>query len=231
MVVPIVELEVELEKGLVLRVERTSEPTSEQLSSWIERYGAEGPMAYADAVAMRTSHVPNRERSLWRFLTKLNGRWRAHPGDVELLSRLIQQDPALVSARDADRQTPLHHLIDKIRPDSSNAEIAIFEALAELVLQKGADPDAKDKNGNTPLFFASTPRAVVFLVQRGAHINTANNRGNTPLMHAVHDRELFESLLMLGADPHQTNLTGESAHTWALLAQNDPLASPRRQSH
>jgi ankyrin repeat protein len=194
----------------------------QQLSWWVERYGSEGPMTYAEAVAMSRATVPNRARSLRRFLTKLvRGRWCAEPGDVEMLAGLISREPALVMARDADGQTPLHHLMAQIRPDSTDAEVAVFEALAERTLIGGSDPNAKDKNGFTPLFLASTPRAAVFLVQRGARVNEANNQGNTALMHAVHDQKLFDALLTLGADPHQANCAGKNAYTWSLLVRKE----------
>jgi ankyrin repeat protein len=159
-------------------------------------------------------------------LTKVVGRWSAGPDDVEILTQLIQREPALVTARDVTGETPLHHVIAQIRPGASDADNATFEALADLILRTGADPNAKDNKGFTPLFFASTPRAATLLVERGARVNDADNLGNTALMHAVHDRALFDALLTLGADAHQANLAGASAHTWTLLVRSSKAADP-----
>ncbi|MDI1430691.1 ankyrin repeat domain-containing protein [Polyangium sorediatum] len=218
-ILPSVEFEVDLVESVVRRAERVSESTPEHLARWIERYGCEGPMTYAEAVATQITHVPDRARSLRRFLTKLVRRaFRAEPSDVEILARLIREEPTLVHARDAIGRTPLHHLIEQIRADPpSRPENVTLEALAELVLLKGGDPNARDEKGLTALFLASTPRAAALLVRHGARVNEANHQGNTALMHAVHDPKLFDALLNLGADPHQVNSSGHSAHTWKML--------------
>jgi hypothetical protein len=218
-IVPVVELAVEIERGLVRSAERVSRSSAEQLDWWVEQYGCDGPMTHAEAVEMRASHVVDRARSLRRFLTKVAcSAWRAEAGDVEILARLIGEDPGLAHARDAAGQTPLHHLTERIRShDSADSENAILEALLLLVLKSGGDPNAKDEEGLTPLFFASTPRVATLLVQHGARVNDANNLGSTALMHAIHNPPLFDALLQLGADPHQKNLAGHSAHTWKSL--------------
>ncbi len=220
-IVPWIEFEVDVVDSVVRGAERVSESTPEHLARWIEQYGCEGPMTYAEAVAMQRSHAPNRARSLRRFLTKLvQWNWRAEPSDVELLAQLIRDEPTLVHARDAIGRTPLHHLIAQIRADDpSSPEDVTLEALAELILMNGADPNARDEKGLTAVFLASTPRAATMLVRRGARVNDANHQGSTALMHAVHDPKLFDALLKLGADPHQANSAGHSAHTWKMLAE------------
>jgi len=56
--------------------------------------------------------------------------------------------------------------------------------VAEVLLAKGADVDAKDGSGQTPLHVASsleTKRVPELLIAKGANVNARDNRGNTPL--------------------------------------------------
>ncbi|WP_071994834.1 ankyrin repeat domain-containing protein [Candidatus Synechococcus spongiarum] len=76
-------------------------------------------------------------------------------------------------------------------------------------LSKGKDPNAKDSNGLTPLFWAvdlsKTPEVVKVLLDAGADFNTRNVLGSTPLHWAAQfsqTPEMVEVLLEAGADPN-----------------------------
>jgi len=64
----------------------------------------------------------------------------ARAGDVAEVKRLLEADPSLLNARDAEARTPLHH-----------AASAGSKAVVELLLEKGAEVSPKDKWNLTPL--------------------------------------------------------------------------------
>ncbi len=98
-------------------------------------------------------------------------------------------------------------------------------AVAAL-LKAGADPNIRDRNGNTPLtFVAQKPDFVQALVTAGADVNAESRSGNFPLKEAVspnHCQGRVEScvvavklLLSAGADPGHRNRFGDFAETYA----------------
>jgi len=53
-----------------------------------------------------------------------------------------------------------------------------------LLLEKGAEPDSKAKDGSTPLQLAAQQgcaEGVSLLIVKGATVNARNNQGKTPL--------------------------------------------------
>jgi ankyrin repeat protein len=73
----------------------------------------------------------------------------------------------------------------------------------QLLLQHGADPNARDKKGDTPLHYAVRENAfliVSHLLQNGADPNLADHKGKVPLRTAeLIDTELERLLLKYGA--------------------------------
>lgn len=98
------------------------------------------------------------------------------------------------------------------RPDVSDLHFAAqggdVEGIARLVAA-GADVNARDEHGNTPLKYASAepvPAAVRKLIELGADVNLGDARGFTPLhcaaAHGFYSEamEMAEALLARGAD-------------------------------
>ena len=78
-------------------------------------------------------------------------------------------------------------------------------ALAQSLLDQGADIDVKDDDGRTPLHYAAEANAsevAEVLLKNGADVNAKGNNGITPLHYAayVNAREVAEVLLQNGAD-------------------------------
>lgn len=96
-----------------------------------------------------------------------------------------------------------------------------------FLLAKGADPDIKDRDGDTPLILATQigyAEGVRTLIIASAHINQANTRGETPIIFAVHNRDLIMARLLLanGANARQADrIAGKSARDYAA---DDPRA-------
>ena len=87
--------------------------------------------------------------------------------------------------------TPLHAAI-------GNDDLSI----ARRLIAAGANVNARDGGGNTPLWCASTRAEVELLVAHGAIVNSRSNLGRTPLhWAALHDRaEAAAALIAHGAD-------------------------------
>lgn len=90
-----------------------------------------------------------------------------------------------------------------------------------FLLQKGANPNIRDKEGLTPLMLATQLRFVDgarILLAKGADVNDTNKQGETALIRAVQfrDSEMVRLLLANGADPDRTDaLAGLSARDYA----------------
>lgn len=124
-------------------------------------------------------------------------------GDIDEMRRMLELDPTIVHSRDKWGFTALHGVAGEEQ----------YEA-AEYLLDHGADPNAKNDEGITPLHLAAYPEMVELLVRRGADINIRSNDECTPLFVQASEAEgyeVMETLLKLGADPKPKNKWGQSA--------------------
>jgi len=72
----------------------------------------------------------------------------AKRGDVATLKAVIAADPNLVNAKDNQGQTPLHYTAVCMNPEA-----------VKFLVEKGADPLAKDLEERTPSMYATEMRA------------------------------------------------------------------------
>ena len=90
-----------------------------------------------------------------------------------------------------------------------------------FLLGKGAQPDIRDGQGNTPLAIAAQlgyTDGVQLLLARRAKVDFENAQGETPLIIAVHNRDLLTTRLLLaaGANPNKADrIAGKSARDYA----------------
>ena len=97
-----------------------------------------------------------------------------------------------------------------------------------FLLQRGADPNIRNKQGLTPLQVATTLgfiEGVEALIKGGADVNVGDQTGETPLIAAVHQRnsELARVLLEKGADPDHNDNSGRSARQYMELMNGNTL--------
>lgn len=85
----------------------------------------------------------------------------------------------------------------------------------------GVHVNAKDRYGNTPLFYAARAKnveAMKALLDAGAEVDTKNADGITPLRELLakkpYNLEAVDLLLSQGADMHQTNEGGLSVKNY-----------------
>jgi uncharacterized protein len=97
-----------------------------------------------------------------------------------------------------------------------------------FLLSRGAKPDIRDAQGQTPLMIAAQlgfVEGAQALIKRGATIDLANSSGETPLIRAVQIRDaaMVRLLLISGANPNKTDsVAGLSARDYATRDRRSP---------
>lgn len=81
-------------------------------------------------------------------------------GDLELVRNLLENSVQNLNTRDKLGRTLLHY-------SSCKSQVEIVQQL----LEKGANPNLKDKNGNTPLHWCGHVDVLQLLISHGANIN------------------------------------------------------------
>ena len=126
----------------------------------------------------------------------------ASAGETELVIAWLSIESATIDARDNNYQTPLHKAVAH-----GHTETAV------ALLQRGANPKARAKDGNIPLslaVLAGDGETVVALLEGGANAEVRANDGYT-LLHAAEELEdggTAEILLDRGADISARNNEG-----------------------
>jgi ankyrin repeat protein/L-ascorbate metabolism protein UlaG (beta-lactamase superfamily) len=145
----------------------------------------------------------------------------AETGDLETVARLIKTDPSLVKATNAEGDTPLH-----LAAGCRRGEAAALPII-RLLLESGADLEAKNSSGQTPLLYscyAGFQGAVGLLLDKGASFQYRDRNGRSPLHYAAREGKaaVVEVLLNKGADP--TLKDGQGLTPLEYAAQRSRLA-------
>lgn len=97
-----------------------------------------------------------------------------------------------------------------------------------FLLNKGADPNAFDSKGDTPLTIAAGngfEEAAALMLRSGAKVDAGNRRGETALTIAVQQRQqrMVELLLRAGANPDKADhVTGYTPRDYAKRDTRNP---------
>lgn len=124
-------------------------------------------------------------------------------GDMDTVRKMIASDPAIVHSKIEWGFSALHGVAGEEQL-----------AMAVFLLDAGADPNAQNDEGITPLHLAVYPEMVELFVRRGADINVRSHDGRTPLLVQAAEAEgigAMETLLRLGADAKATDIQGKNS--------------------
>jgi len=104
--------------------------------------------------------------------------------------------------------------------------------IAKLLIENGADVNASNAYGDTPLYLAANTsfELAKLLLEKGANVNGSYNNSLTPLMRAVIDGKLETVKLLLanGADPKFVNKDRRDAYSYAKDPQIKQLLNSER---
>jgi ankyrin repeat protein len=130
--------------------------------------------------------------------------YAAESGNPEMIREILRYHPKL-EARDPRGRTAIF----AAGVDDSRAKVdARVECVRQLV-QAGADMNARDNNGNTPLHETFLTDVIEELLKLGADVNARNKDGETPIFTTV-DENAIPLFIEHGADLSICNNKGET---------------------
>jgi hypothetical protein len=144
-------------------------------------------------------------------------------GNTELAVQLIEEGADVNAKSHDDGETAL-----------MAASIGGHISCIDMLVVRGADVNATDKNGMTALMVASQTgriRCIEMLIARGAYVNAKDNDGWTALMYASQKGDVIcvKMLIERGADVNAKDNNGDTALSHANDVDHDDIATLLKQ--
>lgn len=138
-------------------------------------------------------------------------------GDKAALTAILEKHPDWIDQPDERGFRPLVLATYLQQPE-----------IAELLLEKGANINARDGAGNTALMgvvFKGDKGLTALLIDKGADINLQNYSGATALIYAVSygHHDIARLLLEKGADQNAIDREGKTAKDHARANEDAPM--------
>lgn len=123
----------------------------------------------------------------------------AEKGNLETVKGMVQADQKIIASRDNEGDTPLHAAAG----GRSGEQAAL--AIVRFILDQGAELEAKNSVGQTPLLYAAYAgygQVLELFISKGAVFQYQDSRGRSPLHYAARQGfpHIVEMLIKRGAD-------------------------------
>ena len=141
--------------------------------------------------------------------------YAAGSGNPEMVAEILRYHPKL-EARDGEGKTAIFAAGESESTDVDGARVACVQMLAKA----GANVNARDNDGNTPLHETFLTDVEEALLKLGADVNARNKDGETPIFTTVDD-DAIPLFLAHGADLAIRNKKGQTVVEAA--AEKGPL--------
>lgn len=152
-------------------------------------------------------------------------------GDRSAVQRMLDAAPQLVHDRERWDEEQSRQSRMPVVGSFTALHRAVYHGdaeLADLLLSRGASPDATTPIGQTPLHVAvlvDQPAVVERLLAAGANPNLVTDRGQSPLHWAVIRARPWhvQRLIAGGADPNVPDAEGRTPQDWARLRGGEAI--------
>jgi ankyrin repeat protein len=133
------------------------------------------------------------------------------------LLNLLMDMGADVKTQDISGTTPLHL-----------AALNNHKEIAEQLIRKGAEIDARNEDGKTPLYYSINHSLEIaeLLISHGANVNAEDVYGQTPLFKVHKCNTFMELLVKNGADVNKKDIDGITSLQYAAMYKSYEEIAP-----